>query len=67
MRDKALGKTKSAAHIQNISLSSPRKKACCINGVVYHSASEAARQLGLSKQLVHKRIHSNTYTNYSYI
>ncbi len=67
MRDKAFGKPKSPTHTKNISLASPYKKACCIDGVVYHSASEAARQLSLNKQTVHNRLHNNKFTNYSYL
>lgn len=50
-------------HRRNLSLShkgqrSPRSKAVSIQGVVYHSAREAARQLGVDRATVGSRVHS---------
>ena len=67
MSNAALGRVPSPTHIENLSLASPKKKTCSIDGVVFHSAAEAARQLGVDRSVMHKRLHSVDYKSYKYI
>jgi hypothetical protein len=66
MREKKLGSTSSDETKKKLSLSSPSKKVCCVDGNIYHSAAEAARQLNLTKSQLHHRLHSKDFNNYSY-
>ena len=67
MRDRALGRVRSLTHIKNSSLASSKKKCCSVDGVVYHSAAEAARQLNIDRSVMHSRLHNHNYTSYKYI
>ena len=54
-------KSKTDEHKKNISLNSSQNKQCSINGVVYRSVAEAARQLNLSENTVRGRVKNKNF------
>lgn len=59
-------KPKSDEHKNNISKNSPNNKQCIIEGVVYRSVAEAARQLNLSENTVRGRVKNKNFKNWNY-
>ena len=59
-------KPKSDEHKNNISKNSPNNKQCIIEGVVYRSVAEAARQLNISENTVRGRVKNKNFKNWNY-
>lgn len=59
-------KPKSEEHKNNISKNSPNNKQCIIEGVVYRSVAEAARQLNISENTVRGRVKNKNFKNWNY-
>lgn len=57
---------KSEQHKNNISKNSPNNKQCVIEGIVYRSVAEAARQLNLSENTVRGRVKNKNFKNWYY-
>lgn len=57
---------KSEEHKNNISKNSPNNKQCIIEGIVYRSVAEAARQLNISENTVRGRVKNKNFNNWGY-
>lgn len=57
---------KSEQHKNNISKNSPNNKQCVIEGMIYRSVAEAARQLGISENTVRGRVKNKNFKNWNY-
>lgn len=57
---------KSEQHKNNISKNSPNNKQCVIEGMVYRSVAEAARQLNISENTVRGRVKNKNFKNWNY-
>lgn len=57
---------KSEEHKNNISKNSPNNKQCVIEGIIYRSVAEAARQLGILENTVRGRVKNKNFKNWNY-
>ncbi len=58
---------KSEEHKNNISKNSPNNKQCVIEGIIYRSVAEAARQLSISENTVRGRVKNKNFKEWDYV